>query len=99
MARYNMAKLGHPSEADYKDMVCSNMIAHFPLTPADIEAANNIFGCNIPSLNVKTPISNPPPVLSDYMAIPIQIKHMTQRLTISEDNLFSIRLDFLVSVS
>ena len=32
------------------------------------------------------------------MAIPIQIKDITQRLTISEDVLFVIRLDFLVSV-
>ena len=37
-------------------------------------------------------------MLSDYMAIPIQIKDMTQRLKISEDVLFMIRLAFLVSV-
>ena len=99
MARYNMAKLGHPSEAEYKYMVCSNIISHFPLTPDDIDDANNIFSFNIPPLNGKKPRRYPPPVLSDYMAIPIHIKYMTQRLTISEDNLFSIRLDFLVSVS
>ena len=38
-------------------------------------------------------------MLSDYMAIPIQIKDVTQRLTISEDVLFVFRLAFLVIVS
>ena len=98
MARYNMAKLGHPSEADYKDMVCSNMISYFPLTPAGIDAANNIFSCYIPPLKVKTPRRHPPPVLSDYMAIPIQIKDTTQRLMILEYILFLVRISFQVSV-
>ena len=80
-------------------MVCSNMIAHFPVTPADIDAANSIFSCNIPPLKVKIPRKNPSPVLSDYIEIQIQIKDMTQRLTISEDIMFVIRLTFLVSVS
>ena len=99
MASYTMAKLGYPSEADYKDMLCSNMITHSPLTPADIDATNNILRCNISSLNEKTPRRHPPRVLSDYMAVPIKIKDITQRLTISEDVLFVIRLAFLVSVS
>ena len=82
MARYNMAKLGHPSEVDYKDMVCSNMIDHIPLNLSDIDAANNIFSCNIPSLKLKTPKRHPPQVLSDYMTIPKQIKDMTHRIMI-----------------
>ena len=37
-------------------------------------------------------------MFSDYMEIPIHIKHMSQRLKISEDIMFVIRLSFLVSV-
>ena len=98
MARYTIANIGHPSDAEYKDMLCSNMIAHFPLTPSDIHTAKNIFSCNISSINGKTPRKHTQTVLPDYMAIPIQIKDMTQRLNISEDVLFVIRLALLVSV-
>ena len=38
-------------------------------------------------------------MLSDYIEIQIQIKDITQRLTISEEIMFVIRLAFLVSVS
>ena len=96
---YTIAEIGHPSDLDYKEMACSNIIYHFPLITADIDASNNIFSCIISSLNGKTPRRHPPPVLSDYMSIPIQIKDTTQRMTISEDVLFVIRLAFLVSVS
>ena len=75
------------------------MIAHFPVTPADIDTANSIFSCNIPPLKVKIPGRHPPPVLSEYIEIQIQIKDITQRLIFSEDIMFVIRLDFLVSVS
>ena len=81
-----------------KESLITNMIAHFPLTPADIDTANNIFSCNILSLNEKTSIRHPPPVLSDYIEIPIKIKYMSQRLKISEDIMFVIRLSFLVSL-
>ena len=38
-------------------------------------------------------------MLSGYIAIPIKIKDMNKKLTISEKIMFLIRLDFLVSVS
>ena len=50
-SKLTMAKLGYTLEVYYKDMVCSNMIAHCTLYPADIEAANNIFDHDIPSLS------------------------------------------------
>ena len=98
MARYSMTKLGHPSEADCKDMVCSNMIAHFPVTPSDIDAANNIFGREIQYQKGKKARSNTPLVVSDYVEIPRKIKEMNQSLMVSEDVMFVRGLAFLVSV-
>ena len=48
-----MANLGHPSETYYKDIVCSNMIAHFTVTLSDVDVANKIFSSKIPSLKIK----------------------------------------------
>ena len=69
MARSTMAKLGYPSEADYKDMLRLNIIAHCPVTPVDIDATNKIFDRKIPTLKMKTVRRNPPLVVSEYMSI------------------------------
>ena len=70
MARSTMDKLGKPSEEDYKGMLRSNKISHFPVTPEYIDTTNKIFNCNIPSLKEKTVRRHPPPVVSDYTPIP-----------------------------
>ena len=41
--RSTMANIGHSSEAEYKDMVRSNMICHCPIIPSDINANDKIF--------------------------------------------------------
>ena len=69
MSSSTMDKLGNPSYADYNGMVRSNMIYHFPVTPDDIDAANKVFSCNIPSLKGKTVRRQPPSVVLDYVGI------------------------------
>ena len=70
MVRSTMESLGKPSEEDYKGMVRSNMISHFPVTPDDIETTNKIFNRNIPSLKGETFRRKPLSVVSDYIPIP-----------------------------
>ena len=70
MARSTMDKIGNPSEADYKGMVRSNMIHHFPVTPDDIDASNKIFIRNITSLKGKPVSRKPLAVVLDYIPIP-----------------------------
>ena len=72
--RSTMAKCEHPSDANYKDMVRSNMITRFPVIPADIDTANKILVCEIPYLKGKTARRQTPPVVSDYVAIPKKFK-------------------------
>ena len=98
MARSTMADIGHPSEAYYNDMICSNMISHCPVTPADIDTANKIFVCDISSLKVKTVRRQPSTVVSEYVEIPRKIKHMNRRMTVSAGVMFVSGITFLVSV-
>ena len=70
MARSTMDKIGNPSEADYKGMVRSNTIYHFPVTPDDIDTTNKISSRNITSLKGKTVSRHPLPVVSDCVEIP-----------------------------
>ena len=70
IARYTMEKLGNPSEEEYKGMLRSNNIYHFPVTPDDIDTTNNIFNRNIPYLKGKTVRIQPLSVVSDYIPIP-----------------------------
>ena len=70
IARYTMEKLGNPSEEEYKGMLRSNNIYHFPVTPDDIDTTNKISSCNIKSLEGKTVRRNPPTVVSDCVEIP-----------------------------
>ena len=48
MASSDMVKLRNPSDAEYNDMVSSNMISQLPVTPDDVYTTNKIFNCNIP---------------------------------------------------
>ena len=70
MARSIMDKIGNPSEADYKGVVRSNMIYHFPVTPDDIDTTNKISSRNFTSLKGKTVSRNTLPVVSDCVEIP-----------------------------
>jgi hypothetical protein len=49
-ARRGLVMVGYPSPKDFKNMVRSNMIKNCPNTPANISAANKIFGPDVASL-------------------------------------------------
>ena len=94
-----MAKLGHPSEVDYKYMVRSNMINHCPVTPSYIGVANKIFVRDILSLKGETGRMYPPLLVSECVSTPRQIKCINHWLTVSTDAMFVSGIAFLLSVS
>jgi hypothetical protein len=69
-ARRGLGMVGYSSPRDFKNMFRSNMIKNCPITPANIAAANKIFGPDVASLKGKTTRTNPKPVLIDYVEIP-----------------------------
>ena len=65
-----LAKVGYPSEVYYKNIIRFNMIINFPVTPDYINNAQNIFGRDVSILKGKAVRKQPPPVVSNYIAIP-----------------------------
>ena len=75
------------------------MISHFNIHTTDIDAANKIFGCDIPSLKGKKVRRNPPLVVSDCVTTPRQLKEIKLRLMVAADVMFVIWIISPVSVS
>ena len=73
MAREFQAKVGHPSTRDLKNIIKSNMIANCPVTPADIDRAEKIYGPSVPILKGKTVRTTPDKVNADVVAAPLMI--------------------------
>ena len=65
--------LGRPSTVAFVDLLKRNVIANCPVTPADVEAVEHIFGPDIGSLKGKTTRRNPPIVESPVTPIPTNI--------------------------
>ena len=80
-------------------MLRSDMIAYCPVTPSYIDAANKIFGHEIPYLRGKTVSICHMPEVTHYMTIPNHIKYMIWNLTVAADVMFVRRLSLLVSIS
>ena len=98
-ARRALGLVGYPSERDFTNMVSSNMIVNFPVTPRDIKNANKIFGPNAPFMKGKSVRRLPEAVVSNYFEIPEEILSMNVGLEVSVDIMFIDNLAFLVSVS
>ena len=65
--------VGQPSTVTFVDLLKRNVIANCPITPADVEAAEHIFGPDIWLLKGKTTRRNPPIVDSLVIPIPTNI--------------------------
>ena len=75
------------------------MIANCPVTPANVEAAEHIFGPDIGSLNGKTMQRNSPIVDSPVTSIPANILDRYQKVTLCVDIMYVNRVAMLVSIS
>ena len=64
-----MHLLGFPSERDFDNMVCSNIIVNCPVTLDDMKNAKLIFGPDITLLKGKPVRHNPARVITDYVKI------------------------------
>jgi hypothetical protein len=91
--------VGYPPPKDFKNMVRSKMIKNCPITPANIAAANKIFGPDAASLKGKTTRTTPKPVLIDHVKIPNQSIDINKEVTLAADVMFVDGLPFLSSTS
>ena len=98
-ARELQITVGRPSTATFVDLLKRNIIANCPITPADVEAAEHIFGPDIGSLKGKTTRRIPPIVDSLVTRIPANILKWYQKVTLCVDIMYVNRVAMLVSIS
>ena len=94
--------VGRPSTVAFVDLLKRNVIANCPITPADVEAAEHIFGPDIGSLKGKTTRRNPPVVespITPITPIPTNILKRYQKVTLCIDIMYVNRVAMLVSIS
>ena len=98
-ARELQITVGRPSTTTFVDLLKRNRIANCPVTPADVEAAEYIFGPDIGSLKGKTMRHSPPIIDSPVTAIPADVLKHYQKLTLCVDIMYVNKVVMLVSIS
>jgi len=99
LARELYHALGTPSIADFKAIICLNAIRNNPITTADIDVAEKVFGPDIGSLKGKTTRAKPTPVVEDYIEIPKELYAKQQNIVLCIDGLKINGIPFLGTVS
>ena len=97
--RQSMHLLGFPSEREFENMVCSNMIVNCPINFDDVKNAKLIFGPDITSLKGKSVRLKIASVVTDYVETPREILESHKELEVSMDTMFINTLLFLASIS
>jgi hypothetical protein len=98
-ARDFQGSIGHPSTQDLKNIIKSNLIINCPVTIADIDHAEKIYGPSVPILKGKTTRQTPLSVASDYIAVPPQILSANKYVTLSGDLFFVNKIPFFSTIS
>ena len=93
------ARIGSPSEKDYKGMVSSNMIKNWPITMSNVTNTRNIFGPDLASIQGKMVLRTPALVVADYVAVPRLLVEANLTVTLATDVFFVDGTAFLLIVS
>ena len=98
-ARELQITMGRPSTTTFLDLLKKNGIANCPVRPADVEAAEYIFGPDIGSLKGKTTRWSPPIIDSPVTGIPVDVLKQYQKVTLCVDIMYVNKVAMLVSIS
>ena len=98
-ARELQVAMGRPSTATFVEALKNNGILNCPVTPADVEAAEQIFGPDIGSLKGKMTRWNPLIVDSPITSVPANILERYPDVTLCVDIMYVNRVVMLVSIS
>ena len=91
--------MGRPSTTTFLDLLKKNGIANCPVTPADVEAAEYIFGPDIGSLKGKTTRRSPLIIDSPVTGIPANVLKEYQKVTLCVDIMYVNKVAMLVLIS
>ena len=98
-ARQLYSALQYPSIKDFKWIVQSNQIKDCPVTVADIEAANQIWGKDIAALKGKTIRTRPVPVVADFVKVPKELLSLHREVFLTVDIFFVNQIPFFLTLS
>jgi hypothetical protein len=98
-ARRLMNMVATPSKRDFQCLVHHNLLKDCPITPDDVNNANNIFGPDLATIRGKTVRQKPERIITDYVKIPRDFFEKHYRITLVADVMFVNLVPFLVSAS
>jgi hypothetical protein len=98
-ARDLYAKLGYPSQKDFKWVIQSNQVNDCPVTVQDVEASHKIWGKSVAALKGKTTRSKPIHVAKDFVKVPKGILSLHTEVFLTCDICFVNQVPFFVSLS
>ena len=99
LARRLCATLAYPSLRDLKWAVMSNQIANCPVTVADIDAAQAIWGKDVAALKGKTVRKKPTAVAEAALKVPRDFLKLNKRVLLVVDIFFVNRVVFFLTYS
>ncbi len=91
--------LNAPSKKNFKYILRSNQIKNCPVTPQDVDIAEDIFGKDISYLKGKSTRKNPSQTQPDIIAIPVELKSKHQQLTMYIDAMYINKVPFLTTIT
>jgi hypothetical protein len=90
--------VGCPTLENFKHILRQNIIKNCPVTPADVDLAEKIFGPDIGKLKGKTTRKAPPRVKEDLVEVPPELKEKHQDLTFCMDILYINGMPMLTGI-
>ena len=91
--------MGRPSTATFVEALKNNGLLNCPVTPADVEAAEQIFGPDIGSLKGKMTQWNSPIIDSAITPIPASVLEWYCNVTLCIDIMYVNRVAIMISIS
>ena len=90
--------VGSPTLEAFKAMLKSNIIKNCPVTAADVDIAEKIYGPVISNLKGKTTRQTPKPVVANEVMIPSELLMKHRQIELCMDTMFVNKQPFLTSI-
>ena len=89
--------MGHPSQHDFENLVCDQMILTFPITYHDVINAYKIFGPELVGLRGKIMRKDLARIHPEHVEIPRETIEQNKMVTLTADIMFVNGIPFIVT--
>ena len=98
-ARDALVALGSPSVQDLKSALAMNAIANLPVTTADVDLAERIFGKDLGTIKGKTVRKRPLPMVPNHIEVPKELYEQRSDLALCMDIMFVNELPYMTTIT